>query len=86
MGQALPQVPQLLVLVLRSTHELEQFVRLSDWQSALQEPLTHSQFAAQAVSQWPQWTLSLVVSTHTSPQRVVAPAQLAKQAPVPAQK
>jgi hypothetical protein len=48
----------------------KQLLKPSEAQSALQAPLAHNQFAAQATAQVPQWSWSLSISTQLSPQRL----------------
>jgi hypothetical protein len=68
--QALPQPPQLALLVCRSTHVPEQSVFPP---AHSHDEFTHTFPAVHAVLQSPQWLVELVVSTHDAPHIVSAP-------------
>jgi hypothetical protein len=77
-GQALPQPPQLAVLVVVSTHAFPQAV-IPSAHEVWQVPDEQTSFAPHTTSQAPQWSGSVFLSTQTSPHRTNIGPQMKSQ-------
>jgi hypothetical protein len=89
-AQAVPQAPQLAVLVARSKHigagavGAQSVCPVGHIRGATQAPAVHDWPAGQALSQRPQWLLSVLVLTQPPPQSVWPVMQVIAGAHIPA--
>jgi hypothetical protein len=79
-AQAWPQLPQLVVSVIKETHRPAHAV-CPVGQAMPQAPIAQSCPAGQAISQDPQWSRSVCVSTHWLPHAVCPVVQVTSRGP-----